>query len=273
MTLDHGEPMKPRAPRLTIVIVSYNTRAWLQRCLEAVSRQHGVDEVEVIVVDNASTDGSAEMVREKFPQFDLAKLDSNVGFSGANNVGAAQAAAPLLLFLNPDTEVLDGSLGEMLTYLEANPRCDVAGGKIYDETGSIERSTGSWPALSSRILDRLLDYAPKWLADALEHKAHRNRKFDSTREVDWVTGAYLWIRRSVFERTDGFDPDFFYYEDVDLCYRVRKTGGTVWFVSAAPITHYKGKAPVSSRARKASQLRSLRAFTRKHKRDPDRTKA
>ena len=256
--------MTHQEPRLTIIIVSYNTCGWLQRCLESVNRQDVVNEVEVIVVDNASTDGSADMVLDKFPEFDLTTLDSNVGFSGANNTGAAQATAPLLLFLNPDTEVLGGSLGEMITHLKANPSCDVAGGKVYDEVGGVERSTGSWPTLWSRILDRSLDYAPERLVDALEHKAHRNRKFNSTREVDWVTGAYLWIRRSVFERTGGFDPDLFYYDDVDLCYRVRKSGGTIWFVPVAPVLHYKGKAPVSSRGRKESQVRSLRALKKKH---------
>ena len=255
--------MRP-TPRLTIVIVSYNTCDWLQRCLQSVSRQDGVDEVEVIVVDNASSDGSGGMVRQEFPQFDLVPLDSNAGFSRANNFGAARGVAPILLFLNPDTEVLDGSLGAMLAHLESNSHWDVAGGLVYNEAGGVERSTGSWPTLWSRILDVSLDYAPRRIVDALEYRAHRNRKFDSTRRVDWVTGAYLWILRSAFEQIDGFDPDFFYYDDVDLCYRVRKSGGTVWFMSAAPIMHYKNKAPVSSRARKEARVRSMKAFKNKH---------
>ena len=252
------------APRLSIVIVSYNTCGWLQKCLESVGRQDVVEEVEVIVVDNASSDGSAEMVCDEFPQFDLVGLDVNVGFSKANNIGAARGVAPILLFLNPDTEVLDGSLRVMLTHLESNSQWDVAGGTIYDEAGGVERSTGSWPTLWSRILDRSLDYAPRRIANAFEHRAHRNRKFDATRRVDWVTGAYLWIRRSAFVQIDGFDPDLFYYDDVDLCYRVQKAGGTVWFMSVAPVIHYKNKAPVSSPARKEARVRSLKAFKNKH---------
>ena len=247
-----------------MVIVSYNTCGWLQKCLCSVSRQDVVDEVEVIVVDNASSDGSAGMVRKEFPQFDLVPLDTNAGFSSANNRGAARGVAPILLFLNPDTEVLDGSLGAMLTHLESNPDWDISGGLIYDEAGGIERSTGSWPTLWSRILDRSLDYAPRRIADAFEHRSHRNRKFDATRRVDWVTGAYLWIRRAAFEEVEGFDPDFFYYDDVDLCYRVQKAGGTVWFMSVAPVIHYKGRAPASSRARKKARVRSLKAFENKH---------
>ena len=253
-----------RTPRLTIVIVNYNTCNWLNNCLQSVCRQRVVRQIEVVIVDNASSDGSVEMVREQFPQFDLVPLPTNAGFSRSNNIGAGRGTAPLLLFLNPDTELFDGSLEAMLAYLETNPHCDIAGGKIYDGLGDIERSSGSWPTLTSRMLDRLLDYAPFPIVNALEHRAHRNRIFDSCREVDWVTGAYLWIRRSTFERHRGFDPEFFYYDDVDLCRRVRGAGGSVWYLPVAPLIHYKNKAPVSSHRRKEAQVRSLRLFKNKH---------
>ena len=256
--------MDGKGPRLTIVVVNFNTCDWLSRCLESVKRQSIADEIEVVVVDNASTDGSVGMVEHRFPQFEQIALSANAGFGKANNIGAAIGAAPWILFLNPDTEVCEGSIETMLMYLETNNQCDIVGGTILDETDKVECSTGSWPTFFSRTLDKTLDYLPKSLADSFESMSHRHRYFDAVRRVDWVTGACLWIRRALFETVTGFDTDFFYYEDVDLCYRCSQLGGQVWFVPGAPVIHYKNRSPISNRTRKRAQVKSLKIFQNKH---------
>ena len=151
----------------------------------------------------------------------------------------------------------------MLVHLETNTQYDIVGGTILDETGKVERSTGSWPTLFSRSVDKTLDLLPRRLAYVLENMSHRHRCFDAARRVDWVTGASLWIRRALFETVAGFDTDFFYYEDVDLCYRCSQIGGKVWFVPGTPLTHYKNRSPITIRERKQAQVKSLKMFKNK----------
>ena len=251
-------------PRLAVVIVNFNARAWLEQCLRSVCNQEIVEELEIVVVDSASTDDSAEMVRHEFPCCKLISAAENLGFGRGNNLGVAQSSAPILLFLNPDTEVEAGALAELLAFMEQNPQYGAAGGQIYDADGQIERSAGTWPTLSSLALDRVLERWPG-LRSSLEKRAHHHWDYRQEREVGWVTGAYLWIRREVFDRLGGFDRDFFmYYEDVDLCYRIWADGSRICFFPGASIIHYRNKAPVQDRRRKSMMRFAMRQFMLKH---------
>ena len=250
--------------RLAIIIVNFNAVDWLKQCLRSVYQQDIAEALEVVVVDCASTDGSVDMVRREFPACAIVACEENLGFGRGNNVGAAQSTAPLLLFLNPDTELGAGSLVELLHFMEQNLEYGAAGGKIVDGDGECERSAGTWPTLLSLGLDRALLRWP-WLRSHLEHLAHHYWNYGELREVGWVTGAYLWIRRDLFERLDGFDPDIFmYYEDVDLCYRLWAAGSRICFFPDASIIHYRNKAPVRDRQRKHLMRHGLYRFARNH---------
>ena len=250
--------------RLAIIIVNYNTRDWLSQCLRSLYAQDMAQEVEIVVVDSASTDDSVDMVRRDFPCYTLIASKENLGFGRGNNLGAARITAPILLFLNPDTRVTDGALAELLLFMDQHPQYGAAGGRIYDGEGQQELSAGTWPTLLSLILDRVLVSFPS-LCGRLEHLAHHYWEYEKQREVGWVTGAYLCIRRDLFEQLSGFDPAIFmYYEDVELCYRVWASGSRVCYFPGASIIHYRNKAPVLPRHRKRRIREGLRQFARKH---------
>ena len=250
--------------RLAIIIVNFNARDWLEKCLRSIYGQDIVEQVEVIVVDSASTDDSVAMVRREFPCCKLIASAENLGFGRGNNLGAAQSTAPILLFLNPDTEVGKGALAELLYFMEQNLQYGAAGGKIYDGDGELERSAGTWPTLFSLILDKLLMHWPV-IRNRLEHLAHHYWNYGELRNVGWVTGAYLWIRRDLFERLEGFDRDIFmYYEDVDLCYRLWELGSQICFFPGASIIHFRNKAPIQNRDRKRVMRQGLHRFALKH---------
>ena len=256
--------MSDTAPRLSVIIVNTNTRDWLAGCLKSLEQQEIFHCIEVVVVENASTDGSAAMLRRDFPSCKLVQLDETVGFGQANNAGARHAEAPLLLLLNQDTVVREGALREFIELLEEHPRCGIAGGLVYDGDGELERSTGSFPSLGSMILDRLLRYLPPTRPLLGRFSERHWTGYGTARRVDWVTGAYLWVRRELFEKLGGFDENIYLYcEDVDLAWRARQAGAECWFYPHAPIVHYRNKAPVP-RSRKAMQRESLLYFANKH---------
>ena len=260
--------MSDTLPLLSVIIVSVDTREWLKPCLESLGEQDIFESIEVVVVDNGSSDGSADMVRHNFPAVRLIRLEKTVGFGTANNFGAKHSVAPVLLFLNPDTRLREGSLSAMLLRFAQQPDRGIAGGMVFDGQGRLERSKGSFPTLFSMGLGRLLKYLPP-LRPFLGRFSHQHWVgYDRPKTVNWVTGAYLWIRREVFEKVEGFDPRIFMYcEDVDLCYRVRQLGFEVRFFPEAPIVHYGGKSRVP-RPRKTMLFESLRYFADKHYKSP-----
>ena len=260
--------MSDTAPLLSVIIVSVNTGKWLQPCLESLRKQEIFESLEVVVVDNGSIDGSADVLRRRFPSVNLVRLDETVGFGRANNIGAGQSRAPILLFLNPDTTLCENSLSPILARFEDHPRCGVAGGIVLDGRGGLERSVGSLPSLFSMGLGRLLKYLPPARPILGRLSSQHWTGYDRPRQVKWVTGAYLWIRREVFNRVAGFDEGYFMYcEDVDLCYRVGQLGFQCWFFPEGPIVHYGGKSLVP-RPRKKMLFESLCYFAEKHYTSP-----
>lgn len=252
-------------PRLSVIIVNFNTHEWLARCLRSLERQTIREELEIIIVDNASSDDSIQMVRSEFPACILLPQDENDGFGGANNIGARQSAAPTLLFLNPDTEVRAAdSLEEFLEVFESDTVAAIGAGTLHDEGGELERSTGTFPTITSLVLDRLLAHLPALRASLGARSARHWSGFDQQRQVDWVTAAAIWVRSEAFADLGGFDEEIFmYYEDVDLCYRARSAGGVCMYYPVGAITHFRNKAP-TSKDRKQLQRNWLRHFVGKH---------
>ena len=257
-----------KIPPLSIIINNVDTLSWVVGCLNALKAQDLFEDLQVVVVENASTDGSADVLAADFPWVDVVLLDTRVGFGEANNAGARVCTGRWLLLLNPDTVVHEGSLRELLETLDQHPDCQVAGGLIHDGEGEGERSTGSFPTFTSLALDTGL----RWLSplhtllglQSLRHWVG----YDRARPVGWVTGAYLWIRRDLFEAIGGFDENIFMYcDDIDLCYRARQAGYPAYYHPVGAITHYRNKAPVT-RSRKAMQRESQHYFAGKHYRSP-----
>lgn len=251
-------------PELAIVIVGMNTHDWVRGCLHSL-RAHAEVALEIVVVDNCSEDGSCEMIEREFPQVKLIRNEQLFGFAQNNNIGSAHTSAPLLLFLNPDTEVPAGSLRVMLDIIEREDRYGIFGGKLFDAEDEVERSVGTYPTLTSLFCDRLLAAFPP-LRPVLDRFSQRHYlHYEREREVQWTTGAYLWIRRSVLDKLGGWDGEIFMYgEDADLCYRSRGAGYPVLYAPRSTAYHYHNKTPIDRSRRKRLLREGLTLYARKH---------
>jgi hypothetical protein len=241
---------------LDIIIVNYNTRDLLADCLASLFAAPPVRLREVVVVDNASTDGTVAAVQTRWPAVRVIALDRNVGFGAANNVALKASRADLVLLLNSDTTVPPGAIDTLVERLEATGAA-VAGPCLLDVLGRPELSFG--PMLTP--FGELRQVVRGRLAASRRAFARRRtmRLLSVERMVDWVTGACLLARRDRLEAAGFFDERYFLYEeDVDLCAAIRRQGGRVLFTPAAHVTHLRGGS-----VRRAGAARS-RAYDRSH---------
>ena len=250
-------------PEISIVVVNHNTKEYLRHCLSSLRENTDVD-TEIIVVENASSDGTEDILQE-FPEIRLLVNEQRLGFGRNNNLGAQASTAPLLLFLNPDTVTPPGSLRAMLDAIAREPENAVFGGRCFQATGVTERSTGRDPTLTGIAADRILASVPS-LGPMLHLFSQKHcRGYDRDRDVHWVTGAYLWIRAEIFRRLGGWDSSIdMYYEDTDLCRRVRDAGFGVRYIHSSAIYHHRGKTPIAPNHRKEMMRTGLHIFVLKH---------
>ena len=246
-----------------VVVVNHNTRDLLGSCLEsAVAEPAGA----VVVVDNASTDGSAEMVRARFPQVRLVVNQANPGYGAAANQGIRACAGRVVLLLNSDTRVERGALAALGAYFQAHPAVGLAGPQLRYPNGAPQASCYADPTplhvlLEETTLIRRIAATPG-LRELFVHTQLRHR----AGQVPWVLGAALAVRRSAFEVVGGFDERFFMYaEEVDLSYRLRAAGWETHFTPAAAVMHVGGASTRQRRAAMARQyFRSLMLFYQLH---------
>ena len=227
---------------LSIVIVSWNVRDLLRQCLLSIRANLQACNPELIVVDNVSTDGSAEMVRAEFPDVHLIANAENRGFPAANNQGIAIAQGRYVLILNPDTEVVGDALAEMVAYADANPDVGMVGPQLLNKDGSVQSSRRRFPTLETALLEStwLQPYAPRRL---LEHYYVQDQPDDATLDVDWVKGAALMARREAIVQVGLMDEGYFMYsEELDWCKRFKDADWRVVYLPAAQIVHYGGKS-------------------------------
>jgi hypothetical protein len=258
--------MKSR-PGVAIIIVSYNVRDHLARCLESLAARPPDGPHEIVVVDNASSDGSAAMVRERWPGVRLLALDRNIGFAAANNAGIGitrAAGSPLLLLLNSDTIVRGGAIDVLVDRLTATPDAAVAGPRLVDAAGAPELSFGPmvrpFSELRQKTLVRLHERG--WsIARRLIRRLTSRERF-----ADWVTGACLLVWRTDAEAVGLLDERYFMYlEDVDFCAAIRARGRRVLFTPAAELVHLRGRSRAAAPAAvEAAYRRSQLAFYEKH---------
>lgn len=213
---------------VSIIIVSYNTKQLLQSCLASIFEHLKGLPLQVIVVDNASTDGSAEMVDKHFKQVTLIVNRKNYGFSKGNNIGQRHAKGKYLLFLNSDTEVIDESIVAMIDLLEKNETVGIVGGFLESpDKARQQRCFGKFYNLRAVML-------MVFGADRFE----RLDRGERIQEVDWVSGGFMLIRHDLLTKLGGFDERFFMYvEDMDLCWRAKKMGYKTYFYPPAKAIH------------------------------------
>ena len=283
-------------PNLSIIIVSWNVKELLRQCLVSVGagrdalesslqadapsasgngtrrplEQEGEDAialaVEVIVVDSASTDGSAEMVAAEFPWARLLPQTENVGFTRGNNIGLAQAQGRYLLLLNPDAQVVGAALTQMVDYLEAHPAVGALGPQLLYPDGSIQSSRRRFPTLATGFFEStwLQPLAPRSL---LRRYYVQDRPDDTTSEVDWVMGACLMVRREAYKQVGPLDEGYFMYsEEMEWQRRIKEAGWKVVYYPAAQVIHHEGKSSeqVAAQRHIYFQRSKLRYFYQYH---------
>jgi N-acetylglucosaminyl-diphospho-decaprenol L-rhamnosyltransferase len=252
-------------PRVSVVVVSYNVRELLRGCLQSVLAQG--EKTDVIVIDNASSDCSTEMVTAEFPQVHLIKNNTNRGFARASNEGIASTRAPYVLSLNPDTVLQPGAIGALADHLDQHADVGAAGPKIVRPDGSLDlaaRRAFPSPSVALFRLTLLSRLFPRHRRLARYNLTDRSP--DAEQEIDSGTAACLMFRRAALEQVGLYDEDFFMYgEDLDLCFRLKLAGWRIVYVPHAVVLHFKGQ---SSRQRSSAMIRefhrSMWIFFRKH---------
>lgn len=216
---------------LSIIVLSYNTKKLTLNCLNFLIKEYKdfiqKKEIEVIVVDNNSSDGTVESLRN-FGNLEIVKNNTNYGFSKGNNIGAKKAKGEYILFLNSDTKVENQGLLSMTNFLNQNESVGILGGKLLNPDGTQQRSCGNFYNLFNLIISLL----------GGERVGLIRKKPEKTQKVDWVSGASLMIRRNLFEKLKGFDENFFMYiEDMELCFRAKSIGFLTYFFPNVKIIH------------------------------------
>jgi GT2 family glycosyltransferase len=253
---------------IAAVIVNHNTCQALRDCLNSIDRSAAS---EVIVVDNASSDGSVEMLRKEYPWVKLYANQSNLGYGAAANQGIASCAAPYVLLLNGDTILQHGALGALAQYLTDHPEAAIVGPRLIDADGTLQASCYPFPTPFHTILENSawagsLGRFIRRKVPGLRSLYLRTWPHDSARTVPWIKGAAMAIRRGPFEAISGFDDAFFmYFEDADLCYRVQAAGWEVHFAPVTTVVHLGGASTSKYRAEMAvEQIASTVRFYRRH---------
>jgi N-acetylglucosaminyl-diphospho-decaprenol L-rhamnosyltransferase len=254
------DPWTP-APTVDVVIVNWNSRHLLRECVAALDQSSIAETLSVIIIDNASTDDSADGLPARRVRLDLVLNAENRGFSAACNQGASRGRAALVLFLNPDVQVGPDTIANAARYLDDPVNCgvDILGVQLVDPDGRVQRSCAREPTTfgllsQSLFLDRICPtLVPPHFLTEWDHA--------DTRRVDQVMGAFLMIRRGPFERLNGFDERFFlYYEDVDLCLAARQAGGDVVHYVGARAIHEGQGTTAAVKDRRLFHLASSRVL-------------
>lgn len=253
--------------QLSIIIVNYNVRDLLMNAVASLKNALDGISGEIIVVDNASSDGAVEALQREHPDVITIPLERNLGFGAGNNVGIERSRGEFVLLINPDTVVQENTLRTMMDFMAAHPEAGLAGCKILNPDGSFEPASkrgfpSPWSAFSRVFgLSRLFPksklfggYNLTWLDP------------DTTAEVEALSGCFMFFRGDVLRRLDGFDTDFFMYgEDLDLCWRTKKEGWRIWYHPATSIMHLKGESTRrSSLDAIAMFYDAMEIFARKH---------
>lgn len=233
----------------SVIIVSWNAKAYLLKCIESIYAQQ-TSGLEIIVVDNASSDGSPEAVRLQCPSVTLICNSENYGFSKANNIGITASTGKHLFLINSDVVVSPGCFSKLRRYIDAHPEIGLLGPKIVGANGRVQRSCMRYPSLSNTLwralaVDSFLPHSSLFRSQLMTSWAH-----DETRSVDVINGCFWVVRRSAMDQVGLLDEGFFIYgEDIDWCRRFTSQGWQVVFYPEAEALHYGGASSANAPVR------------------------
>ena len=252
---------------LSVIIVNYNVRDFLENALTSVQQALRAMDGEVIVVDNASDDGSVEMVRRKFPAVSVIAGERNVGFAAANNVALRRAKGRHFLLLNPDTVVQEDTFQVIVRFLDEHPDAGLAGCTILNPDGTLQpacRRSFPTPWVAFTKISGLSTLYPRSRVFGRYNLGYLDP--GGTYEVDAISGSFMALRREVYEQVGGLDEEYFMYgEDLDWCFKIKQAGWKVYYVSETRIIHYKGESVRRSDLDEVRTFyRAMRIFVDKH---------
>jgi len=245
---------------LTISIVTYNSLDFLKDCLKSIFKNPPSSKYRVVVVDNASEDGTAEFLKKNYPEVSLIKNSENIGFAAANNKVIKESYSEYIVLLNSDCEVYEKSLDKMVEFMEENPEVGIAGPKIINSDGSIQLSCRRFPSLLNAAAHTLLGDIFPDNPFSKKYKLAGIRR-DRPLKVDWVSGSCMIIRKRALNDTGLLDERYFMYvEDVDICYRMyQKNWSVFYFPDAVVMHHIAGSAGRSFKGKVVSSFRMQRS--------------
>lgn len=248
---------------LAVIVVSTNEAGWLRPCLSSVLRHAGSIDLDVVVADNDSADGTSELVRSEFRRARVVRCH-NRGFGHANNRAFESTSAPFVLFLNPDTEIQEGTFADAIDWMRRNPDVGVMGVRQVTPEGDVFPTIRRFPSVARYVFEAL---AFERFAIRLKHTGERELDmavYDGEADCDWVSGSFMLVRREALLAVGLFDERFFIYaEEVDLCLRIRRGGWRVTYMPSMTILHHFGKAGFSERAW-SQEAFAKRQYVEKH---------
>ena len=252
---------------ISIIIINYNVKEFLQNLLNSISKASLNIASEIIIVDNASDDGSVEWIKEKFPSAQLISNKKNLGFGKANNQALKIAKGKYNILINPDTIVREDTFDNLIRFFEENLEVGLAGCKILNPDGSLQLACrrsfpGPWTSFCKVTgLSNLFPNSKLFASYNLTYLSE-----DKTYEVDAISGSFMMMRKEVYDKVGGFDEEFFMYgEDLDLCYRIQKSGYKVFYVHTTQIIHYKGESTKRSSLDETKMFyEAMHLFVKKH---------
>lgn len=222
---------------LSIIIVSYNVKELLLRCIESVLKNIGsVVPFEIIVVDNNSTDGSIEAIEKKFKEVKFIKNLDNSGFPAANNQAFEIATGKKIMMLNPDTEIVEDAIARLSLFLDSNPNVALVAPKLLNPDGSLQYSVWRFPSVKYIFAEMF------YLKGLIKDKFYLDKDLNSPLRVDSASGAAMLFRKELLETVGMLDEKLFWIEDVDFCYRIKKRGFDIVYLPEAMVIHYIGQS-------------------------------
>ena len=255
------EYMKQEQTKLSVVILNWNTRKLLKQCLKSLisNLKSQISNVEIIVVDNASHDGSQQMIRSEFPKVKIIQNENNLGYAKGNNVGIAVAVGKYVMLLNTDIIIKKGAVKKLVEFLDKNQEIAIVGPKILNTNGSPQSSCGRFPSL---IVSLVMLFKEHFGGSDLVRWSPKSSQY-----VDWLVGAAFIARKEVFEKIGGFDEKIFMYmEEVEWFYRSKLAGFKTYFLIKPEVVHLeRGSSKSGKKDPILNIYRGLIYFYRKHK--------
>jgi len=247
---------------LSIVIVNWNTKQYLDHCIGSIFQERKTMVLEVIVVDNGSQDGSAREVKKVFPSVHIIANKENLGFAKAANQGLQEASGKYVLLLNPDTQVKNGAVKRLMSFMDSHPDTGVAGAQLLNSDGSKQNSIANFPSLATELFNKSF---LRWLFP--RRFPGKERNYSEPVEVNSVIGACMMVRRKALDQVGFLDENYFLFlEETDWCYRMKKAGWRIFHVPQAEIYHSQGKSAETVRKRaKVEYFRSRYYFFKKNR--------